>query len=245
MKFYRVLMVISILFILNGCDQSNNDLIETIEQLESKQMKLERDIAFQTEQLAKVEELKSDVSDIRTEIERLSKNVNDYTNVDSYTDKLDSLEESFGNLESRVEFLSYMSFESALFDRNEAKINDYYAGMRLAEIDSEENMGNLYFLFEGEKQLTGKFEIYQDHEWFGSIVTFTIEEKVTDVLPREIGDRRRLWFEFSNFDEAFELLRPYGNTGTVTILIDEYYIDLLPSESINQARLVKIVNKYS
>lgn len=74
-------------------------------------------------------------------------------------------------------------------------------------------------------------------------MTFYFDDKVTDVLPREKNDLRMRWFYFSNYEEAEEMLRPFENEETVTILIDQYIVRLLELEVINSANIISVINE--
>ncbi|GMQ64643.1 hypothetical protein [Vallitalea maricola] len=49
--------------------------------------------------------------------------------------------------------------------------------------------------------------------------------------------------EDSPYDETVDMLDEYGDSGEITIIIDEYYIDLLESNVINEAKLIKVISK--
>jgi len=119
-------------------------------------------------------------------------------------------------------------------------VGDTITGMKLIEIN--ETVGS-QFLFEGQKKITGQFAILSDDDYWYDTVTFDVDDEAIDILPREIKDHRNLWFTFSNYDQAVELLSPYGTSGTVTIVIDQYCVKLLEGCVINAARIIDVEAK--
>ena len=179
----------------------------------------------------------SKIKEYETRIAELENQVQSILAERERTEDISILKEKVESNEKSVRFVNRMIFDNALFSRDNIRVDDMVADMKLTEIKDE--MGE-QFLFSGEKTLTGRFEILENDEYYGEDIFFYLDDKLTGVLPREKSDVRDIWFRFSNYDEALELLKPFGTSGEVTIKIDQYRIDLLESEVVNEARITGV-----
>ena len=133
--------------------------------------------------------------------------------------------------ENRAKFI----WGDALFDASGIKVGDIVAGLKLKEI-----IGTKY-IFEGQKIVKGKFTIWND-EYYKDMISFAIDDKNANELPRALSDSRTLWFMFANRDEAYSILKNKNSNEYIDLLIENYVIDLKESEVINSAILIKAIN---
>lgn len=128
------------------------------------------------------------------------------------------------------------------FDPTEVKVGDEVAGLRIKELDVGDDGPNysVVVLFEGRTILKGKFVQYEGHDFLGNAITFEVDETSNEILPKLIYDDRNLWFAFKNREEAIQMLEKYNNEG-LTIEIDDYKIHYAPTEVVNEASLVRII----
>ena len=215
--------------ILSGCTNST----EEIGKLEDRITELESNIENQLELMDALKDVSESVDTIQEEIDQI-KSLN---KKNPLLDQIEILDDDFNAIKNDVTFLKQIILGESTFDREEILIGDTVAEMTL--VDTNEDAG-LQFVFEGEKRLTGKFQIINETDYWYDTVNFYVDNHTPDILPREVNDYRILWFNFENYDEAVEKLGEYGTEGTVTIVIDSYTTKLLEGCVVNQAHLVRV-----
>lgn len=178
-------------------------------------------------------ELQVSITDLEDELRELSiSNENITISAD-----IELLSQDIMRLERNEAFIQQMFFGDSIFDSKSIQVGDYVASMEYV------GRYETRYKFSGRKTLVGHYDISLNDEYWGTdIITFGIDESVTDVLPRANEDYRTLWFKFSNYNEAYEMLKSNGMSGEATIVIDEYEIDLLQSDVVNTARLVEVID---
>lgn len=226
-----VLSILSVI-VLIGCSSKQDEILK----LEERINKLEVSLEAHSETLDMFEEITGSIDDMQEDIDSI-KNTNKNNLV---LEEINSFNANLESIKNEVNFLKRTIFGKALFDRNTILVGDTIKGMKLIEIN--ENEGS-QFLFDGQKKITGQFTIISDNDYWYDTVNFHVDDEAKDILPREIQDYRTLWFEFSNYDQAVELLSPYGTSGTVTIVIDQYCVKLLEGCVINAARIIDVETK--
>lgn len=153
--------------------------------------------------------------------------------------------------------------EATLFDFDEIEPGDRVAGLTVRSVgpvdSSAEAAGpldptavtNASVEFSGEVVVTGEYVAWteEEHRERSDVAGYynprhrvclrNLDERSLARLPRMRGDRRTPSFCFSNPEEAAEALGE-GTAGKATVLIDEYDINLFPSEVANMAHLVEV-----
>lgn len=224
------IIFVLLIFALVSCTNNQNELdelevrISKIEQASEDNVKLTDELKIVSEKIIKIEE----------EIDQIKANQGSIQSVDD----IKLIEERIVEIKTQLSFLNHMLFGNSLFDRNTLKVGDHIADMKLIEKSDSKGM---QFLFSGEKVITGTYKIYSEDEYWGDTIFFYADEKITDILPRAIGDQRTIWFRFSNYDEVVEMLKPYEQNEKLTITIDQYYINLLESDVINEAHIINVI----
>lgn len=104
----------------------------------------------------------------------------------------------------------------------------------------------------GEITLEGTYERRTDaysRQVLGDAVCFFPSERFERLVPRQAGDERRVWFCFSNRADAAKALaippraRACGARGTATIAISGYAVSKGGGESVDTARLERVLEK--
>jgi hypothetical protein len=100
--------------------------------------------------------------------------------------------------------------------------------------------------------LEGTFERRTDaysRQVLGDAVCFVPDEKFEKAVPRLPGDDRRVWFCFSNLSAAMKGFalpagrRACGMRGTASIVVSDYVVSREGGESVDKARLERVVSK--
>lgn len=103
-----------------------------------------------------------------------------------------------------------------------------------------------------ELALEGTFERRTDaysRQVLGDAVCFIPDEKFEKAIPRPAGDDRRAWFCFSNLAAAMKGFalpagrRACGMRGTASIVVSDYVVSREGGESVDKARLERVVSK--
>jgi len=224
----RIYIFLFVLLIFTGCKNDNE-----VEELKNRINELENEINMLDEISVRIDESDNLVNELQISIVGLQDRIADF----NIEDELDGINQDLQKLERNEEFMKGIFFGNAIFDTNTIQKGDYIASM---EFVGREDRTRYRFI--GRKTLVGHYSISLNDEFWGSdVITFGFDEKVTDVLPRANEDFRTLWFMFSNYDEAFELLSKNGMSGDVTIVIDEYVVDLMQSAVVNTGRIVEVI----
>lgn len=254
----RKLILISLLVVLSTLFFACGNTESVTQTLESKILELENgvtninleleslntrilqaDVTFETLQNKTIEtdEILKNMSSKIVAIEEVIASKDIESNGNFWSDEMMSFNENIEGLKENLDLLKKMLYGNVIFHPHTIDKGDIAAGMKHIDYPNDEGDG---FLFSGEKWLKGKFNIALENEHHGNRIEFFVDESQSDVLPRAYNDYRNLWFVFSNYDEAYEMLLPYVEHDTITIVIDQYDIDLRQSDVVNSARFIKI-----
>lgn len=121
------------------------------------------------------------------------------------------------------------------FSLDNVEAGDRVGSMTLVEKDLQSA------LFNGHTEVTGSYRVDIGDELLGSI--WCIEELSADslkLIPKESSDERGVWFCFNNNQKASALLGDESKD-SVTVVIDDYFIDLKQSSVYNTATLVEVL----
>ena len=129
-----------------------------------------------------------------------------------------------------------------LFNPKDVKVGDEVAGMKIVELEvgNDGPQYSVYATFEGKVLISGHFVQYEDHDFLGNAISFEVDEESSKKLPKLTYDERNLWFVFRNREEAIKLLGDYEYEG-LTIEVDSYTINYAPTEVVNQASIIRVV----
>ncbi|HYD56509.1 MAG TPA: hypothetical protein VEB41_06355 [Burkholderiales bacterium] len=103
-----------------------------------------------------------------------------------------------------------------------------------------------------ELELQGTYERRTDsysRQVLGDAVCFIPDEKFAQRVPRPAGDDRRAWFCFSNLGAALKGFalpagrKGCGARGSARIVISDYVVSREGGESVDKARLERVVSK--
>ncbi|MBE4909091.1 hypothetical protein IMZ08_13560 [Bacillus luteolus] len=133
-----------------------------------------------------------------------------------------------------------------IFDPKSVKPGDQVAGWRLIEIEAipgslEYPYDTTKAYFEGKATITGTIELVSEtNELFGGMVTFTVDEESTHLLPISHHDTRKKWLIFENQEEAKEILQlSSGETlEGVKVTLANYSVQYVPSDVTDFATLI-------
>ena len=137
------------------------------------------------------------------------------------------------------------------FDLNEIKIGDKVIGMTVQSIapydESVKSLplaSNVKIQFKGQVTITGIY-YYECPGFEGKcsedkerLCFKDLDEVSQKKMPILKNGRNPIWFCFANANEAKKLLTP--NTGKKSVLIDNYTLNVYPSEVIDTADLIKV-----
>ena len=137
------------------------------------------------------------------------------------------------------------------FDLNKIKIGDKIVGMTVRSIlpydESAKSLplaSNVKIQFKGQVTITGIY-YYECPGFEGKcsedkerLCFKDLDEVSQKKMPILKNGRNPIWFCFANVNEAKNLLTP--NTGNKSVLIDNYTLNVYPSEVIDTADLIKV-----
>jgi hypothetical protein len=128
------------------------------------------------------------------------------------------------------------------FNPKDMQVGDEVAGLSITELEVGDDGPNysVFALFEGKTIIQGRFVQYKDHEFLGNAISFEVDPSSSNKLPKLKYDDRDLWFVFRNREEAIQLLAGYHNEG-LTIEIVDYKIHYAPTEVVNEASIVRVI----
>ncbi len=157
----------------------------------------------------------------------------------------------FNQMLSTFHFISLDGLINS-FDVSKAKVGDKVGGMTIQSMKPfDAKRGNLSptnasVMFSGEAQVTGEYYSSNDPNVpYANICFDKLDAGSVQVLPRMLRDDRDVLLCFAVNDTlANNALGPLGSKGTATIVINDYWINnLVPSEVMNLAKLVKVISK--
>ena len=96
--------------------------------------------------------------------------------------------------------------------------------------------------FAGEVEVAGTYRPHHDYPEVNA-ACFFVDPEDWPKLPRARGDARIIWFCFENFQTAIEQLGPLSAETRATIIIDEYTLNMSGSDTVDSAKLVRVVRK--
>ena len=96
--------------------------------------------------------------------------------------------------------------------------------------------------FAGEVEVAGTYRPHHDYPEVNA-ACFFVDEAHWPKLPRARGDARIIWFCFENFQTAIEQLGPLSAESKATIIIDEYTLNMSGSDTVDSAKLIRVVRK--
>lgn len=110
---------------------------------------------------------------------------------------------------------------------------------------------NVTMQFKGEVQITGSYFFSapmgvvgeggkvksKDYKW---VCISGLDEQSLNKLPHPVEKTNGTVFCFDNNDYAFEQFSPVGSKGRATVVIDNYTINIYPSEVHDTATLVRV-----
>ena len=110
---------------------------------------------------------------------------------------------------------------------------------------------NIIMQFKGQVQITGNYffdapmgavgpEGAVKIEDFNKVCMAELDEQSLNKIPRPISKDNDTWFCFDNSDYAFEQFGPVGSQGRASVVIDNYTINIFPSEVHDTATLIKV-----
>lgn len=135
------------------------------------------------------------------------------------------------------------------FNLDEVKVGDKIVGMTVKSIEPFEksrnfSKHNISIKFTGEATITGKyFYLGGPDSLFPEniAVCFELDATSSKLMPQKDG--YKIWFCFNNDDFARTMFNPAGSSGRATITIDNYTMNIFPSEVWDTADLVRIISK--
>ncbi|MEW6696224.1 MAG: hypothetical protein ACOY35_09550 [Bacillota bacterium] len=134
---------------------------------------------------------------------------------------------------------------SHLFDPLKIAAGDTVAGMKVLSVEAStvpgSNQQTATVRFSGEATISGEYTCHNNDELLGSVIAFTVDDQEHHQLPRITYDERKLWFVFSNHDEAAKVFGSPGSRGRATVVINDYIIRYAPTDTYNEARLLKVI----
>lgn len=115
-----------------------------------------------------------------------------------------------------------------------------------------------YIHYEGNITLSGKYNEYHPNTMMGGLLCFHADEATAYLIPRTESDLRDPWFCF-NFEDQESVKAQFGIDdkkiftddndldvcieGKATIEVSNYVVDLLEGETVDRAKLEKIISK--
>lgn len=244
----KLLKIIFIIFILVGCKDE-----KAVNQVESQNKLVDKLKCDIDKQNLKIDELNSYIVSLEDQISEKKQELNDCivkkdNKINEQKNSIDILNnEVFSNKEA-IEILEYKysdmkssiyefinQYDNRLFIPEDAEEGDKIKGMKINKIIPQKDLWYI-IKFAGTTELTGEFDIIQNDDYFGNMIFFNPNETTRTRLPHVFGDSRNDSFVISNYEEALDMLKDYKDE-IVTIQIDEYLIDDLPSEVFNEAVL--------
>ncbi|MDP3985220.1 MAG: hypothetical protein Q8P82_00500 [bacterium] len=139
-----------------------------------------------------------------------------------------------------------------VFDPFKNKPGDTVAGLVVVSIgpvpgiDRPLALDNVEAKFSGTVTVSGTYSYGFSDLWGADTSCFTpdAEEMVKLPVLSGVSDQND-YFCFNNIDKAKEVFGPTEESGTATVVIDNYALMYAPAEVSNMARLVSVVEKKS
>lgn len=130
---------------------------------------------------------------------------------------------------------------SNIFDARKVKPGDQISGMKVIKVEvhnaSDEDY-DAYVNFEGEVTISGVFKHNLNDEFMDHEISFMVDDKSAELLPKLAHDQRIVWFMFMNHDEAEKAFGSPGTEGEATVTIKNYSINYAHTEIWNTADFI-------
>lgn len=125
------------------------------------------------------------------------------------------------------------------FDLNKISPGDRVGPMTAVTVVSKSGAA---VQFKGKIIVTGKYTVDDGQGMMppGIVCFQEFDQTSLDKLPKEINDTRNVWFCLNDKPELKTLFTK--NTGTATIEIDNYFVNLLQAGVFNTADLIKLIS---
>jgi len=233
MKKFTFVFIIILLIALSGCTNNN---LEEIDTLTNQVNKLSKRIDNYEELTSNIESLSSRIANIEKKVS----NSVDNEQLDLVENELKSISTNLSKIQVELQFIENTVYNRSLFKADDIEVGELVSSMILVE----KNYNKAWrLLFSGEVELTGEYRISENDEYYGRDVIFfdVDDDNSKNVLPRALGDNRHLWFVIRNYEDAYNLLINSGLEGEATVVVDNYLIDLLQSDVVNEADLIKVI----
>ncbi|MCT4598290.1 MAG: hypothetical protein N4A50_10485 [Vallitalea sp.] len=243
----KLLKIIFIIFILVGCKdekvvnklENENKLVDDLKcNINKQNLKIDQLNSYILSLEDEISEKKQELNDSIEIIEEMKQSIVMKDNeLDRQKNSIDILNNKYGNIKSNIyEFIN--QYDNRLFIPEDTREGDDIKGMKIKKIIHQRDLWHV-IKFVGATELIGEFSIIINDDYLGDMIFFYPNEATRTRLPHVFGDCRNDCFVISNYEEALDMLKDYKNE-IVTIKIDEYLIDDLPSEVFNEAVLKEI-----
>lgn len=132
------------------------------------------------------------------------------------------------------------------FDPASIQVVDRVLGLTVThrDLSPAPSMGDSVYVgsveFSGELTLSGSYRPHPDYPEVQALC-FDVDEVSAARLPRMRGDERRVWFCFTNQEEAVRALGSPPAEGRATIVIDEYRTVRQFTDAFDTATLLRVV----
>lgn len=141
------------------------------------------------------------------------------------------------------------SDSTTVFDAKKVKAGDKIGNMTIKSLEvipgtKDYPVDIVQAKFSGQVEITGVYEhTPKNWEFFGDTVCFTPDEESASKLPQLEQRQGEHWFCFENQEAAAQALGAEGEKGRATIVIADFFIDYRPTETVDRARLVQVIEK--
>lgn len=129
-----------------------------------------------------------------------------------------------------------------MVDLAQVQVGDSVLGLDVTHVDTSSlgSSGTVGTVgFDGEITLTGTYTNEPLAEAAPPVPCFYVAEESVNQLPQVEGDSRISWFCFTNGEAAQTALGDRTDE-PVTIVIDQYTINYIPSDVTNEAEFVRL-----
>lgn len=234
MRKFNFVFLIILSIALSGCTNNN---LEEIDILTNQVNELSNKINNYEDINSNIEGLSSRIANLETKVS----NSIDNEQLDIVKNELDSISTNLAEIQVELQFVENTVYKRSLFKADDIEVGEVVSGMILEEKNYHKDWR---LLFSGEVELTGEYTISENDEYWGRDVMFfdVDDDNSKNILPRALGDNRHLWFVIRNYEEAYNILIASGLEGEATIVVDNYLIDLLQSDVVNEADLIKVTD---
>jgi len=219
---YQLIIIIIIINIISFCGVKKN-----ISMAEKRIYVLEQEVdslVIENDYLKdKIYGINLKIDSNKTDIEAIHNNYNE-----SNLSFEDEIEQNIAD----IQMMKDLIFGKTLFNKETVQVGDELGEFIVKDIYKHNK--DFIITFDGSTIIYGYFGLTQDNT-----VVFILNE-FGRYLPRAKNDRR-IWFTFSNAEEAKKMFENHNMYELQTIIIDDYKLDLTESEVYNTAHLVEVL----